>query len=262
MSLGMSRARTPAGRRFRRRGDVGFAIASCAVLAAYNNLAGMLPWHRRRYTLLNLCATGAALSAAAGSGLTATDIGLGREELRPGLRLGSRLAAAVACGWVLIAAAPATRPVLRDERVVGLSGRSVAYQVMVRIPIGTVLWEETAFRGILQAALCRVMPGGAAIAATNGVFGIWHIRPTAGALRVNGLADGPRQTMAAVGWGVAVTAAGGVLLSWLRVRSGSLAAPILLHLATNCGGALTAWAVARIGATECPGEPRLTGRRP
>jgi membrane protease YdiL (CAAX protease family) len=133
---------------------------------------------------------------------------------------------------------------------------------MVRIPIGTVLWEETAFRGILQAALCRVMPGGAAIAATNGVFGIWHIRPTAGALRVNGLADGPRQTMAAVGWGVAVTAAGGVLLSWLRVRSGSLAAPILLHLATNCGGALTAWAVARIGATECPGEPRLTGRRP
>jgi len=57
---------------------VGFAIASCAVLAAYNNLAGMLPWHRRRYTLLNLCATGAALTAAAASGLTATDIGVGR----------------------------------------------------------------------------------------------------------------------------------------------------------------------------------------
>ncbi len=258
----MGRARTAAGRGPHRRGDVGFAIASCAVLAAYNNLAGMLPWHRRRYTLLNLCATGAALSAAAASGLTATDIGLGREELRPGLRLGSRLAAAVAGGWVLIAAAPATRPVLRDERIVGLSGRSLAYQVMTRIPLGTVLWEETAFRGILQAALCRVMPGGAAIAVTNGVFGIWHVRPTAGALRVNGLSGGPVKTMAAVGSGVAVTAAGGVLLSWLRVRSGSLAAPILLHLATNCGGALTAWAVARIGATGGPGEPHLTGRWP
>jgi hypothetical protein len=44
---------------------------------------------------------------------------------------------------------------------------------------------------------------------------------------------------------VAATAAGGVLLSWLRTRSGSLAAPMLLHLATNCGGALTAWAIAR-----------------
>jgi uncharacterized protein len=241
----MSRARA-AGRGSRRRGDVGFAIASCAVLAAYNNLAGLLPRHGRRYALLNLCATGAALSAAAASGLTATDVGLGRQELRPGLRLGSRLAAAAACGWMLIAAAPATRPVLRDERVAGLSGRSIAYQVMVRIPLGTVLWEETAFRGILQAALGRVMPGGAAIAAANCVFGIWHIRPTAAALRINGLAAGPGQTLAAVGSAVAATAAGGVLLSWLRARSGSLAAPILLHLATNCGGALAAWTVARL----------------
>src|SRR5215475_16164929 len=198
----MSRARPAAGREPRQRTDAGFAIASCVVLAAYNNLVGLLTWHGRRYALLNLCATGAALSAAAASGLTATDVGLGRQELRPGLRLGSWLAAAAACGWMLIAAAPATRPVLRYERVAGLSGRSIAYQVMVRIPLGTVLWEETAFRGVLQAALGRVMPGGAAIAAANCVFGIWHIRPTAAALRINGLAAGPGQTLAAVGSGV------------------------------------------------------------
>ena len=236
----------------RRRADLGFAIASCVVLAAYNNLAGMLPWHRRRYTLLNVCATGAALAAAAASGLTAADLGLGREELRPGLRLGSAAAAATAGGWVLIAAVPATRPVLRDERIAGLSGRAVAYQVLVRIPLGTVLWEETAFRGMLQAALCRVMPDGAAIAMTSCIFGIWHIGPTAGALRINGLADRPGKILAGVAAGVAATAAGGVLLSWLRVRSGSLAAPVLLHLATNCGGALTAWAVARIGPPDAP----------
>ena len=41
-----------------------------------------------------------------------------------------------------------------------------------------------------------------------------------------------------------MTTAGGVLLSWLRARSGSLAAPVLLHLATNCGGLVVAWAVA------------------
>src|SRR5438477_4222864 len=138
----MSRART-AGR----RADVGFAIASCVVVGAYNNLAGMLPWHRRRYTLLNLGATGAALAAAAASGLTATDIGLGRGELRPGLRLGSRLAAATAGGWLAIAVVPAARPVLRDKRIMGLTRRQVTYQVMVRIPVGTVLGEETAFRG-------------------------------------------------------------------------------------------------------------------
>ena len=115
----------------------------------------------------------------------------------------------------------------------------------MRIPLGTVLWEETAFRGVLQAALCRVMPGGAAIAVTSCIFGIWHIGPTAGALRINGLADRPGKILAGVTAGVAATAAGGVLFSWLRTRSGSLAAPILLHLATNCLGALAAWAIAR-----------------
>jgi membrane protease YdiL (CAAX protease family) len=225
---------------------VGFAVASCAVLAAYNNVAGMLPWHRRRYTLLNVCATGAALAAAAASGLSATDLGLGREELVPGLRLGSAAAAATAGGWALIAAVPATRPVLRDERIAGLSGREIAYQALVRIPLGTVLWEETAFRGVLQAALGRVMPAGAAIAVTSGVFGIWHIGPTAAALRINRLAGGTGKTVAGVTAGVAATAAGGVLLSWLRARSGSLAAPILLHVATNSLGALAAWAIIRL----------------
>jgi len=224
---------------------VGFAVASCVVLAAYNNVAGMLPWHGRRYTLLNVCATGAAVAAAAASGLTATDLGLGRDELGPGLRLGSAAAAATAGGWVLIAAVPATRPVLRDDRIAGLTGREVAYQALVRIPLGTVLWEETAFRGVLQAALGRVLPAGAAIAVTNGVFGIWHIGPTAAALRINGLAGGRGKMLVGVGAGVAATAAGGVLLSWLRTRSGSLAAPILLHVATNSLGALAAWAISR-----------------
>jgi membrane protease YdiL (CAAX protease family) len=233
---------------------VGFAVASCVVLAAYNNVAGMLPWHGRRYTVLNVGATGAALAAAAASGLTATDLGLGCEELVPGLRLGSAAAAATAGGWALIAAVPATRPALRDDRIAGLSGREVAYQALVRIPLGTVLWEETAFRGVLQAALGRVMPAGAAVAVTSGVFGIWHIAPTAAALRINGLAAGPGRMLAGVSAGVAATAAGGVLLSWLRTRSGSLAAPILLHLATNCGGALAAWAGARLKPRDAPGS--------
>src|SRR5262249_44842262 len=119
------------------------------------------------------------------------------------------------------------------------------YQALVRIPLGTVLWEETAFRGVLQAALGRVMPAGTAIAVTSCIFGIWHIGPTAAALRINGLAGGPGKTVAGVTAGVAATAAGGVLLSWLRTRAGSLAAPMLLHAATNSMGALMAWAITR-----------------
>ena len=223
--------------------DIGFAVASCAILATYNNVIHRHPWHHRRYVALNACATGAALTAAAASGLTAADLGLGREQWPSG-RLGAGLAAAVAGVWLVVAAVPATRPVLDDKRITSLDGRAIAYQAVVRIPVGTVLWEEAAFRGVLQAALRRILPAGAAIAVTSGVFGVWHIRPTIQALRVNGLAGNRGQATARVLAGVAVTTAGGAVLSWLRERSGSLAAPVLLHLATNCGGPVAAWAVA------------------
>jgi uncharacterized protein len=238
-----------AGRGARLR-DTGFAIASCAVLAAYNNVSGERPWRSRWYVPANACATGAALAAAAASGLTAADVGLRRDAWLPG-RLASWLAAGAAAGWVLIAVVPATRPLLGDKRVTSLEGRAVAYQAAIRIPIGTVAWEEIAFRGVLQAALRRVMPRGAAIAVTSVVFGIWHVGPTAAALRVNGLAGDRRRARAGVLAGVAVTTAAGAFLSWLRERSGRVTAPALLHLTANSGGLVAAWAVS--------GRPHVEG---
>ena len=223
-----------------------FALASCVALGAYNNVINRHPWHYQRYVTLNACATGVTVAAASGSGLTAADMGFGRAEWSPGW-LGIGAAALVGAGWIVVAAVPATRPVLNDKRITSLDGRAVAYQAAVRIPVGTVLWEETAFRGVLQAALRRILPETAAIAATSAVFGVWHIRPTLQALRVNGLASNRGQAAARVAAGVAATAAGGALLSWLRARSGSLAAPVLLHLATNSGGQVAAWAVASLG---------------
>ena len=218
-------------------------MASCAFLAAYNNVIGAQSWHRRWYAPANACAAAVALAAAAASGLTAGEMGLGRGARRPG-RLASALAAATLGGYLAAAAMPVTRPLLNDKRVTTLDGPRLAYQVAFRIPVGTVLWEEIAFRGVLQAALRRVMPEPAAIVVASGVFGIWHIRPTAAALRVNQLA-GDRLFAARVTAGVAATAAGGALFSWLRARSGSLAAPVLLHLTTNCAGPVVAWTLAR-----------------
>jgi membrane protease YdiL (CAAX protease family) len=239
--------------------DAGSAVTCCAVLAAYNNLLAVRPWHRRWYPLVNAAATAAVLAAAAASGLTATDIGLGCGRLRHGLRLGGRLAAAAAGGWLLAAALPATRPALRDHRITALRGRQIAYQLLVRIPAGTVVWEETAFRGVLQAALLRVLPQAPAIAVASGVFGIWHIRPTIEALRINWPTADRRATVAAVTAAVAATTAGGAVLSALRVRSGSLAAPILLHLAINCAGALAAWSTTATGRRRSHAHRRPPG---
>ena len=224
-------ARYPAPRR---PADVAFAAAACIVLAGYNNLAGVQPWHRRWYPAVNALAATALLAAAATSGLTAADLGLHRDQLRSGIALGSAAAAPVVAALALAALTPATRPLLDDQRVAVLDRRQLAYHVLLRIPVGTVAWEEIAFRGVLQAALRRVLPEPAATALASAMFGLWHIRPTAEALAANRLATTRGARIAGVTAVVAGTAAVGALLSHLRERSGSLAAPVLLHLAANC----------------------------
>jgi membrane protease YdiL (CAAX protease family) len=246
----------PAAGRSAGRADAAFAAAACAALAGYNNLAGLQPWHRRWYPAVNLLATAATLAAGAASGLTADDLGLGRDQLKRGLRLGSAAAAPVVAAFVLAALTPATRPLLDDQRVACLSKPQLAYQVLLRIPFGTVAWEETAFRGVLHAALRRVLAEPAATAVASAVFGIWHIRPTAEALAVNRLAANRGPRIALVTATAAGTAAAGALLSRLRERSGSLAAPVLLHLAANCAAPLAS-ALART----LDRQPAATNRR-
>jgi uncharacterized protein len=219
-----------AASRSHRPADVAFAAAICAVLAGYNNLLAPRRW----YPAVNTAAAAATLAAAATNGLTAADLGLRRDRLRSGLSLGSAAAAPVVAAFVLAALAPATRRLLDDQRVAGLNRRQLAYHVLLRIPLGTVAWEETAFRGVLQAALRRVLAEPAATAVASATFGIWHIRPTAEALTANRLAAAPGARIAAVTAVAAGTAVAGALLSFLRDRSGSLAAPVLLHLAANC----------------------------
>ena len=247
-------------RRPRRGRDTVFAAAVAAGLAAYNNLAGRHRWHERWYPAANLAATGILLAAAAASGLTAGELGTRRDRLTAGLRTAAPPVLALAGGWVILAAVPAARPVLGDRRITGLTGRGVAYQVLVRIPVGTAAWEEAAFRGVLQAALRRVLPGPAAIAVTSAVFGLWHIRPTADALRVNQIAATRRAALGPVAAAVAATAAAGLLLSGLRERSGSLAAPMLVHLTANSGAVLAAWAVQNRAAARRAGAGPAAGR--
>jgi uncharacterized protein len=234
----------PAGRRRRAAAVTGALVA---VLAAWNNVVvTRLPGYPGSYVLANGAATGVLLAAARGSGLSWAELGLARRRLPAGARWGSACAALVAGGYATALAVPALRPALTDARVGDLDGGEVAYQVLVRIPFGTVVWEEVAFRGVLLAALRRLVPPPAATAASCALFGIWHIRPALGALRANGLVEGPVATTGAVVLACVGTAAGGVVLTWLRTRSGSLLAPALLHLATNSLGTLAAAAAFRL----------------
>ncbi len=164
-----------------------------------------------------------ALAAVAG-----TPLGLRQPQLGAGVRLGGVVASAVA---VVVGASPVLKPVRTSmrERNIGLHP---AAWLGLHIPVGTVWSEELAFRGVLQplaAEACGQRLGGVVQAVA---FGLAHIRPARAA------GDSVPAT-------VLVTGLFGWLLGWLRERSGSVAAPILAHLALNEAGAVAALAVQR-----------------
>ena len=231
-----------------RRSALLFAASVAVILGAWNNVViTRLPGYPQSYVPVNLAATGLLLVGARVVGFTWPELGFDPRRARAGLRWGGACSAVVAAGYTVGLTVPAVRPLLADARLAGADSAEVAYQTLVRIPLGTVLWEETAFRGVLLAALMRVVPPRAAVAVSAALFGIWHIRPTLSAATANDLTDGVPGLVVAVLLGCAFTAAAGVLFACLRLRSGSLLAPVLLHVATNSLGALAAAAAHRLG---------------
>lgn len=230
-----------------RRGALAFVAPLVLFLGAWNNVVvPRLPGGPGSYVVVNVAATGLLLMAARAAGISWEELGLARRRVPAGMRWGGLCSAVVAVGCASALAIPAVRPLFADARLAGADGAQVAYQVLVRIPLGTVLWEEVAFRGVLLAALTRMVSPPAAIGASAVVFGFWHVRPTLSAVAANDLAGGPVARFLVVLLGCAVTAGAGCLFAWLRVRSGSLLAPVLLHLATNTLGTLTAAAAHRL----------------
>jgi len=222
----------PAGDRLGTTGAVVF-------LAAWNPMVNRaLPpaW----YVPANLVVAGALVALARASGAGPADLGLSRSTARSGLRLGLKGAAVVAAGVGLGLAIPGTRPLFADGRYEGVSGAGLAYQALVRIPLGTVVLEEVAFRGVLLGVFARRSGRARAVAASSILFGVWHVLPTLDALEANQLAAAAPSRLAAVAGAVVLTGLAGVVFCALRLRSGSLVAPAVVHLATNSLGVLAA----------------------
>ncbi len=166
---------------------------------------------------------GAVLSLMARASL-----GLRPPTLWAGLRWG--VTAAVP---VLITVASATNiPPVRE----GMSGRKVPVPagrwLLLGIPIGTVWMEEAAYRAALGTVAERAFGGSGGRLFAAAAFGVSHV-PDA------------RETGESVIATVLVTGVAGWIFGWLYTKSGSLAAPMLVHLAVNEAGAVAALAVQR-----------------
>ncbi|MEO8519030.1 MAG: CPBP family intramembrane glutamic endopeptidase, partial [Dermatophilaceae bacterium] len=177
------------------------------------------------------------------AGLTWEQLGLGRQTLLSGVVTGVVAAVAVAVVYAVGMAIPFTRKVFRDTRYrIGL--RTALYLALVAIPVGTVLFEEVAFRGVLWGLLSRDLGVSLATLVSACIFGLWHVLPALDLARTNtsvqGQTPGSRRVAVTVLATAAFTALAGIVFAELRRRSGSLAAPIGLHWATNGLGVLAA----------------------
>jgi uncharacterized protein len=197
--------------------------------------AAYVPW--------NVGLTGVLAWLARRAGARPHDVGLDRRHLTRGLGTGVAAVGAVAAGYAMTL----TRDdpdALRDRRASDLDAATARYHVLVRIPVGTALTEEFAFRGVVPALLTRAgaTPRAASVASSV-LFGLWHVLPSRELRQANDgvsrLADrvGPVGVTAV---SIAATGVAGQVLHRLRVRGRHLATPVLAHWAVNALGLLAA----------------------
>ena len=221
------------------------ALALTLAAVVYSNVTNLLPQglHDVTYVPLNLAA-GAAVALAAWwwLRLDRQSLGLPKGAVLTGLKWGTAAGLAIAAPLYVALAVPAARDVLGgDARAQELTVAALLYATVVRIPLGTALFEEWIFRGVLYGAWLRSAGPRAAWLVPSAAFGLWHIVPS---LELSD-ANWPDAQVAIVALFVAgsivATAAAGLLFTALRVRSGGVIAPVVAHGLINSLALLAAW---------------------
>jgi uncharacterized protein len=217
-------------------------LATIAVLVLVAACGRLGPRHTM--LIVSPAAAGLLLMLARRAGLSWADLGLGARSRARGAGYAAAGVAAVAAAYTVAALLPATRPAFDDQRYrMGLSAAMLT--AFVVIPLGTVLFEEVAFRGVLWGLVCSARGPATATAVSSVLFGLWHVLPSLRLHRTNSalaglLGTGRAGQVVAVTGVVLFTALAGALLCELRRRSGSLLAPAGLHWAANGLGVLVA----------------------
>ena len=201
----------------RTRAGVGILAA---VLVGWSAVTGRIParWHPVPHLVF-----GTAVWA-----LRRAPLGFRPPALWRGMRWGAAAAAPVLAGVAVGTGIPPVRAGMAAQTL----PTPVSHWMLVRIPLGTVWSEEAAYRAGLGPVAARAFGPKVGRLIAAAAFGVSHV-PDA------------RATGQPVILTVLATGAAGWVLDWLYTESGSLAAPILAHLAVNEAGAAAALAVQR-----------------
>lgn len=172
---------------------------------------------------------------------------LGFTEWRRGLAWGAVLFVLTTAVLLLALTMPAFNDMYHDKRVIGGTGGWL-YQAFVRIPLGTVVLEETAFRAVLPGLFAHRLGVLRGSVLASLCFGFWHVLPALSLNEVNPTATkvfgtGAGGVAAAVTFAVVGTALAGLWWCWIRYRSRSVLATVIAHVASNSVAYTIAFAV-------------------
>jgi len=174
---------------------------------------------------------------------------MGFTQWRRGLAWGAVLFVLTAGVLALAVTMPVFNDAYHDRRV-SAGTATWLYQTFVRIPLGTAVLEETAFRAVLPALFALRWGIGRGYLAASVCFGLWHVLPALGLNEVNPVAtrvfgSGAGGVTVAVLFAVIGTAMAGLWWSWIRHRSGSVLSTMIAHVASNSVAYTIAWLVTR-----------------
>ena len=114
-----------------------------------------------------------------------------------------------------------------------MSWSTLTYQTLMRIPLGTALFEEIAFRGVLYGLWSTSLGPRRAGVASSVVFGMWHVTPMLNLFHGSPLLNTHFLLLVGVAGGVVSTFVGGLIFIWLRHRTGSVYGAALAHWAID-----------------------------
>jgi membrane protease YdiL (CAAX protease family) len=175
---------------------------------------------------------------------TPDDLGLEPGRLGAGLRYGAGAFGVVLAVLLAAAVIPGTSAFLHDSRA-EIDGWQLAHELGVTVVLLTAIPEELAFRGVLLGSALRLWGSWRASLVSSVLFGLWHVEPTLDTMSGNRAVGGASSSLGGqvllVLGAVSVTFVAGLAFSWLRLRSRSLAAPLLAHVATNGLALAVAW---------------------
>ncbi len=213
-----------------------------AVLVVWGNLASALlgpsarlPGGSWAFVMSGAALIGVSLLFARATGLDRGALGLASAGVR-----GAAMAAAAAAVVALVAVAllrwvvPAIVGVELDYvPLARVTPIELGLHVMFFLPLGAVVPEELAFRGVLLGALTRGPGMRTGVAVSAAAFALWHAAVVVVTIGETTLGPASSWSVAAVIGGLIVVFGGGVVFALVRLRLGTLASAIAAHWAFN-----------------------------